>query len=457
MSEVRVLAPNGVIGSGFLESSFEKGLSLEPHVIACDGGSTDTGAATLGSGESHFSRAATKRDLQLMIKGRDRLGVPLIVGSCGNSGSDIGLDWMRDICLEIAEEEGLRFRLALVRSEQDKEYLKRRLREGRIKPLEPAPELHEGVIDRSAHIVGMMGTEPISKALDEGAEVVFCGRSSDTALFSCVPERMGAPAGPSWHAGKILECGTACTIQRRRPDGVFAWIQDDHFVVEPLDSNARCTPQSVASHSLYENADPFFITEPGGVLDISAATYDAVDDRAVRVRGSKFQVADTYTVKLEGAEFAGYQSVIIGSIRDPFIIRQLDSWLANLRDGFASRVEEIFGGKVSQEDYMLVIRVYGKNGTMGSLEPTVEAQPHEVCLLFELTTPDDETGRSLATTLSHFALHNPIPEWHGLISTIAYPFAPAELHKGPAYRFNMNHVVEPEDPLEMFRFEYMEV
>jgi len=59
--------------------------------------------------------------------------------------------------------------------------------------------------------------------------------------------------------------------------------------------------------------------------------------------------------------------------------------------------------------------------------------------------------------LSHFALHNPIPEWHGLISTIAYPFAPAELHKGPAYRFNMNHVVEPEDPLEMFRFEYMEV
>ncbi len=103
MSEVRVLAPNGVIGSGFLESSFERGLSLEPHVIACDGGSTDTGAATLGTGESHFSRAATKRDLRLMLKGRDRLGVPLIVGSCGNSGSDIGLDWMRDICLEIAE------------------------------------------------------------------------------------------------------------------------------------------------------------------------------------------------------------------------------------------------------------------------------------------------------------------------------------------------------------------
>ncbi|MDP7505811.1 MAG: acyclic terpene utilization AtuA family protein, partial [Nitrospinota bacterium] len=122
-----------------------------------------------------------------MLLGRRRLGVPLIVGSCGTGGGDIGVNWMRDICLEIAQEEGLRFRLALVRSEQDKEYLKRRLREGRIKPLDPAPELNGGVIDRSAHIVGMMGTEPISKALDEGAEVVFCGRSSDTALFACVP------------------------------------------------------------------------------------------------------------------------------------------------------------------------------------------------------------------------------------------------------------------------------
>ena len=33
---------------------------------------------------------------------------------------------MRDIALEIAREEGLSFRMALVRSEQDKEYLKRR-------------------------------------------------------------------------------------------------------------------------------------------------------------------------------------------------------------------------------------------------------------------------------------------------------------------------------------------
>lgn len=275
MLEVQVLAATGVIGSGFLESSFERGISLKPHVIACDAGSTDSGPAFLGSGSPHFSREGTKRDLRLMLLGRRRLGVPLIVGSCGTGGGDIGVNWMRDICLEIAQEEGLRFRLALIRSEQEKGYLKQRLREGRIKHLNPAPELTEEVIDRSAHIVGMMGHEPINRALDEGAEVILAGRASDTSLFAAVPLRMGASPGPSWHAAKILECGAACVTQRKRPDSVSAWIRDGHFIIEPMDPEVRCSTQSVASHTLYENFDPFFITEPGGVIDTSESEYTA--------------------------------------------------------------------------------------------------------------------------------------------------------------------------------------
>ena len=100
--EARVLSPCGVIGSGFPESSFERGLSMKPHVIACDGGSTDNGPAFLGAGMPNFSRSATKRDLKLMLQGRESLGVPVIVGSCGTGGGDAGLEWMRDICLEIA-------------------------------------------------------------------------------------------------------------------------------------------------------------------------------------------------------------------------------------------------------------------------------------------------------------------------------------------------------------------
>jgi hypothetical protein len=44
-----------------------------------------------------------------------------------------------------------------------------------------------------------------------------------------------------------------------------------------------------------------------------------------------------------------------------------------------------------------------------------------------------------------------------LISGLAFPLAPAELYKGAVYRFNLNHVVVPENLLEMFRTEYLEV
>ena len=44
-----------------------------------------------------------------------------------------------------------------------------------------------------------------------------------------------------------------------------------------------------------------------------------------------------------------------------------------------------------------------------------------------------------------------------LISGLAFPMAPAHLSKGAVYRFNLNHVVVPDDPLEMFRTEMLEV
>ena len=456
VAETRVLSPCGVIGSGFPESSLERGLSMEPHALVCDGGSTDMGPASLGTGVPHFSRPATKRDLRLLLLARAQLGVPLIIGSCGTAGGDVGLGWMRDICLEIAREEGLGFHLALVHGEQDKEYLKTRMAEGRIAPLDPAPELTGEVIDGSAHIVGMMGDEPISEALGQGADVVLAGRASDTSIFACVPLRMGADRGLAWHAAKILECGAACAVSRKRPDGVFAWIRDDHFAIEPLDPEMRCTPQSVASHTLYENADPFHILEPGGVLDTTEAAYSAVDERSVSVRGSADHLADSYSIKLEGAELAGYQSVIVGGVRDPYILRQLDSWLSGMRAGFAERAREILPDGDEEPDYRLVIRVYGRDAVMGPLEPLAGEIPHEVGLLFEITAGDQETARTLASTLSHFAVHYPIPEWSGLISGIAFPFAPAEMDKGPVYRFNMNHIVFPDDPCEMFPVEYEE-
>src|SRR3546814_16939292 len=94
----------------------------------------------------------------------------------------------------------------------------------------------------------------------------------------------GTGEGAAWHAAKILECGTASTVQRKRPDSIFAWVRDDHFDIEPMDPEARCTPQSIPSHTLYETANPFLIKKPGGPLDTVEAHSDAPAERPVRYR-----------------------------------------------------------------------------------------------------------------------------------------------------------------------------
>ena len=269
MEEIRVLSPTGACGAGYLESSFEAALALAPHFIGMDAGSTDPGPSYLGSGRFAFPKAAVKRDIRIALKGARRLGIPLILGSCGTAGGDTQLAAYADIVREIAAEDGLAFKMALIHSEQEKSFLLEKLHQGRIVPLDPAPPLNDAVIESSAHIVGMMGAEPIIAALAAGADVVLAGRASDTAIFASFALMRGASPAMAWHAAKILECGAAAVVNRRTPDCMFAWIRRDHFDVQAPDPTLRCTPQSIASHSLYENGNPFRLVECSGVLDLT--------------------------------------------------------------------------------------------------------------------------------------------------------------------------------------------
>jgi Acyclic terpene utilisation family protein AtuA len=454
--EIRVLAATGVLGAGFKVESLQRGIALAPTFIACDAGSTDSGPAHLGSGKPKLSREACARDLRLLLKARDTLGVPLIIGSCGTSGRDVGVDWMAELAREIAREEQLHFNIALIKSDQSKAYLKRRLAEQRIRPLFPAPPISEQVID-SSHIVGMMGTEPIQAAVAAGADVVLAGRASDSALYAAIPLTLGADPGLSWHAAKTLECGAACAVVPAA-DCMFATIRADHFDIEPLDLDARCTPQTIAAHTLYENANPFLLTEPSGVIDTERAEYRALSDRLVRVTGSRFGEASEYTVKLEGSQLVGYQTVVIGGIRDPYIIRALDTLLPKARAFFDARIADLFPGQLTSKDYDIGYRIYGRDAVMGRLEPNRDsAAAYEVGVLITITAPTQELANKIATFVSHVSAHLPIPQYQGIISSMAYPFSPPELPRGAVYRFSVNHVVAPDDPYEMFRTEFVEV
>jgi hypothetical protein len=104
----------------------------------------------------------------------------------------------------------------------------------------------------------------------------------------------------------------------------------------------------------------------------------------------------------------------------------------------------------------LQVRVFGRDATMGPLESD-RSVGHEVGLLFQTTAQTQDLATNIMKSVSHMAVHYPVPEWTGLITSIAFPYSPAEITRGASYRFNLNHVVEPATPLEMFKIDYEKV
>jgi hypothetical protein len=448
---VRVLAPSGMLGAGFPPESIERGLALGADVIALDGGSTDSGPYYLGSGTAKTTAAAVARDLRILLNASARAGIPLIVGSCGTSGTDSGVDWVAGIVEGILREEGLDLKVARIYSEQPAAALKEKLNEGRVHPLAPMGELDASTLDDCTHIVGMMGHEPIVAALEAGAGVVLAGRATDTALAAAYPLMKGMPAGPAWHASKIVECGGQCTTNPR-VGGVLATIDRDGFTIEPLDPSSSCTPTTVAAHMLYETVDPFRMREPAGTLVVSDATYTALDDRRVRVEGSRFELADQYTVKLEGARVTGYETMSFTAIRDPHILGQIEEWVALMREILAERVRQTLD--LEPPAYAVDIRPYGYNAVLQGIDPAT-GPPREVGVMMLVNAPDQATATAIAKIANPLMLHLPTPDMDYLPS-LAFATSPAETERGPAYEFVLNHVVDVDEPAEMFRIEIAE-
>jgi len=447
--EVKVLVPAGMLGAGFAESTIERGLSLGAEVIAIDGGSTDSGPHYLGSSTSKSAAGAVARDLRSLLKAAARAGIPLIVGSCGTSGTDDGVDWVASIAHDVMAREGLDLKIAKIYSEQDAATLKDALHAGRVHPLPPLSELASETLEECSHIVAMMGHEPIVAALRAGADVVLAGRATDTALAAAVPLMKGMPAGPTWHAAKIVECGGQCTTNPTA-GGVFVTIDHRGFTIEPLDPAAACTPISVAAHMLYETVNPFEMREPDGTLDVRDATYTAVDDRTVRVEGSQFHRAEQYTVKLEGARIAGFETMSFTAIRDPHILANIDEWAALLRTVLTEWVSDKLG--IGAHEYAFDIRLYGHNAVLEDLEPHREppsAPPREVGVMLLVNAVDQATATAVAKVANPLMLHLPTLDM-GYLPSLAFATSPAEVERGPAYEFVLNHVVDTA-PLELFR------
>ncbi|WP_410217088.1 acyclic terpene utilization AtuA family protein [Paracoccus sp. (in: a-proteobacteria)] len=444
----RVLVPSGVLGLGFDRKALDRGVAMSPDIICIDGGSTDSGPFSLGAGQSKYSRAATKSEWRALMQARAQAGVPLVIGTAGTCGTDSTVDWMYDITVELARELGQELRIARLYSSQPMAHVADALAAGRVTPLPPAPEVR---LDDLTNIVALAGAEQIQVALATGADIIIAGRTTDTATIAALPLSRGDAAGGVWHGAKIAECGALCSTNPT--SGVIMVDFDDTgFTVEPLAAGVRCTPHSVSAHMLYENSDPFRLFEPGGYLDVTGAHYTALDDRRVRVEGSSW-VPGPYTVKLEGARIAGYQTTILAILRDAHYARNAQKWVDRLTGFLQSEIRTRMD--LSPEEYGLEFRLIGVNGALGTLENRT-GDPVEVGVLGLITARSQAEAAEIGKLINPFVLHYPLTDDEEL-PTFAFPYSPATTDRGALYEFALNHVMALDDPMSAFRIEVTEI
>jgi hypothetical protein len=451
-TEVKIIFPVGMLGGGFPPETIQRGLDLGADAIAVDGGTTDSGPYYLGTGTAKTSRAAVERDLRVLVTASQQAGIPLIVTSCGTAGTDSGVDWMADILTDIAKDERLTFRLALIYTEQTPAAIAAAAANGRITPLEPAGPLDPAVARACEHIVGLMGHEPIQQALEAGSQVILAGRATDTASVAALALPRELPPGATWHAAKTVECGALITT-KPTSGGVLVEIDTHGFTVQPLDPLAACTPTMVAAHMLYENSDPFLLHEPPGTLDTTQATYKQIDPRTVRVEGSRFITASQHTIKLEGSALVGYETISFAGIRDPHVLARIEEWTTTLLTQLTERVTALLSLEPSQ--YSVGIRRYGYDAILGPLEPSTQP-PREVGVLLKVRADDQDTATAIAKIANPLLLHLPLGDMTHLPS-FAFTSSPAELERGPVFEFQLNHVINVSTPNELFRTEIREV
>lgn len=392
----RVVSACGALGYGFPAASLNRALEGRIDAVISDAGSMDAGPYYLGTGTQYFEREAVKADFRNMVLAGERIDGPVILGSCGMAGARRNVEWMLAVAREVFDELGVRDRsVAVIDAEIDPEVVLEAVHDGQLQSTGKGPRLDKAAL-RESTIVGQMGIHPLITALRGGAKYIFAGRSCDVALFAADMVRRGIDAGLAYHVGHVLECGALACDPGSPSDCLVAEIYDDGSAVfVPLDPSRRCTPYSIAAHSLYEESHPQLQYYPEGVLAMANTEFFARDERTAGIRGSAFVRAGApwpLSIKMEGARRVGRRRVSLIHL-DPRDLAHVPP----------------------------DVPVYGRNGVQ---KRPVAAGEHELGILIETRAQTAEAAETLASLLTHYLVHYGYPGRKATAGNIAYPLSP---------------------------------
>ncbi len=425
---MKIVALSGILGYGYSEEALKIAFSEKVDYLGVDAGSTDPGPYYLGSGKSFTNRDAVKRDLSLALPLALSQKAPFIIGSAGGAGSRAHVEWLKDILLEVACEQGLSFHLGVVYSDVSREYVLEKLKNGKVHNMSAAFPLTEEAVEDSARIVSQIGVAPIIDLLKRKADVILCGRACDTAIYAapCIYE--GYDEGLAFHMAKIMECGAMCSEPVTAADVMQAYMYKDHFELRPANPIRKCKVDRVAAHTLYEQSTPYLIFEPDGVCDLKNSVFTQVDGRTVRVEGSVFKRTEIKTLKLEGVKRAGYRTVCPATIFDPNTIEHIDEIIATV----TAFVKENVRTTLSKEDYEIHFKLNGgKESSLG--------------VIIDVVGKTQEVADTVCALVRSRMLHCDYEGRKCSAGNLAFPFSPSDIHAGEVYEFSVFHLVEVDD------------
>jgi hypothetical protein len=442
MDSIKIVTPIGMLGYGYSEASLYKGLSMGAQAIIVDSGSTDSGPQKLALGETTCPHEAYVRDLSTMLDACWHHRVKILIGSAGGDGSNDHVDLFVDIIDEYSKKKNYKFNVIKIYSEIDKSIVRKAMEQGKVSPCGAVPPLQESDVDETVRIVAQMGMEPFLAAMNDYPEydIIIAGRAYDPSPYAAYCYSQGfTNMGNIYHMGKVMECGAMCCVPKSKE--ALATVWKDKFEITPLDSSSRCTVDSLAAHTLYEKSRPDLLVGPGGVLDVTKATYSESESVSCTGTGAIFHPATNYTIKLEGAKQSGYRTVVFGSIRDPILISQLDSFLKLIKQYVLSKKE--------YQGCDLAIHVYGQDPT-NNMQDLNRALSQEVGLLVEARAPTQQLATAVASTARIGLVHAPYPNQKATAGNFAMPLTPLEIPLGPLSEFSIYHLMEIDDPIANF-------
>ena len=440
--ELKVLISTGHLGTAPTNpGSFNRAMEeANPDYVVADAGSSDPGPVYLGEDTTmgHFAR----EELELFLTASRKKGIPLVIGSAGDTGTNRGVDDFVSIIKELAQEHRIpKFKVGYFYSEVPKDYLKKKLRDGKdLTGLGGFPNLTEEEIGKATRVVAVAGSDPFKKLLGMGADVIIAGRCGDINFTAGPCIYHGFPEALSYHMGKMIECASLVAEPFMGKEAIVGTITQDDIKITPYHPDQRCTVASVAGHSMYERETPYYEHALGGLLDMKECKYEQFSERTARISGAKWIPAKELRVKIEGAKKVGERYMGFVALRDPHVVKNVDKAIEWCKSAVANR----FG----KEKYELFFHVFGKDGVLKELEPVKESKAHELAIVVEGLAPTEALAEKITDFATRMFFLLRIPGVKGTAGSAAT--TKKTMKSSPGYVWNVNHTMPIDDPMELF-------